>query len=137
MIRLPRVYHPVGLWEEIDSNMWGGVDDRKNMLECAINFTGDHILYGSYMLRVIKKWPYSCENALTDYMLNRKAWVGHAACAMAIGCPEDITRKAWGLLTHEQRSLANRRAAFAIGEWEKDYRASKGMCRNVAQKVLL
>lgn len=136
-MRLSRVYHPIALWEEIESNMWGVVDDRKDMLQRAIHFTGDHNLYGSYMLRVIKEWPYSCENALTDYLLNRKAWLGHAACAMAIGCPEDITRKAWGLLTHEQRTLANRRAAFAIGEWEKDYRARKGICRNVAQKVLL
>lgn len=136
MSKFIRVYHPVNLWEEIESNMWGEVEDRKSMLQQAIDFTGNHMLYGSYMLRVIREWPYSCENALTDSMLNRKAWLGHAACAMAIHCPEDITRKAWGFLTHEQRTLANRRAAFAIGAWEESYRASNGLRRDVAQAVL-
>jgi hypothetical protein len=134
---LVRVYHPVHLWEEVtQSNMWGEVEDRKEMLKKAVEFTGDHKLYGSYMFRVIEEWPYSCENALTDRMLNRKAWIGHAACAMAIGCPEDITRKAWGFLTHEQRAMANRQAATAIGKWEENYRKSKGLCPNVARPML-
>ena len=137
MSNLARVYHPVHLWEEItQSNMWGEVDDRKAMLQRAIEFTGDHKLYGSYMFRVIREWPYSCENALTDRMLNRKAWIGHAACAMAIGCPEDITRKAWGFLTYEQRTLANRQAATAIRQWEENYRESKGLCPHVEGPML-
>lgn len=136
MNRLKRVYHPVDKWEEMSSNMWGDVQDRKDMLEKAIKFTGDNELYGRYMLRVINEWPISCENALTDYNLNRKAWIGHAACALAIGCPEDITRKAWGMLTYEQRTLANRRAAIAIGKWEERYRKDHFLYEDVAEPML-
>lgn len=136
MIRFKRVYHPVDQWEEIKSAMWDDCDDRATMLQNAIEFTGDWNTYGDYMDLVIQEWPISCENALSDYMLNRKAWLGHAACALAIGCPEDITRKAWGHLTDEQRKMANRRAAIAIGHWEENYAKSKGILRNVDEPVL-
>lgn len=102
--------------------MWGDVEDRKSFLEKAIEFTGDHKRYGRYMRKIVREWKYSCENALTDPMLNKRAWVGHAACARAIRCPEDITRKAWGFLTDEQRILANAEAERAIQIWQDSRR---------------
>lgn len=115
-----RIYHPIHKWEEIPANMWGDVTDREAYLARAIEFTGDHKRYGSFMRRVVSEWPFSCENALTDHALNKKAWIGHAACALALGCSEDITREAWGRLTDEQRLLANKEAARAIQIWEND-----------------
>jgi len=136
-MKFSRVYHPYEQWEEIKHNMWGKVENRAAMLERAIAFTGDHKLYGQHMVRVINEWPISCENALTDQNLNQKAWVGHAACALAINCPEDITRKAWGYLTDEQRFLANREAARAIARWVKNYTKDKPILGNVGKQVLL
>ena len=118
---MKRVWHPIHNWEELESGMWDEVSNKSELLEKAIEFTGDHELYGSYMHRVINEWQISCENALTDSLLNRRAWIGHAACALALRCPEDITRKAWGHLTDEQRVLANRQADRAIKEWEYNY----------------
>lgn len=117
--------------------MWGEVDDAAGMLERAIAFTGDHRLYGSYMMRVVAEWKFSCENALTDSSLNQKAWVGHAACAMAIGCPEDITRKAWGYLSDEQRFLANKEADRAIRQWRFNFSESDEVCQNMGKQMLL
>jgi hypothetical protein len=88
------------------------------------------------MQRVIKEWPISCENALTDYSLNRKAWVGHAACALALGCPEDITRQAWKELTYEQQLLANKEADGAIKAWEYNYIKDRGLYSNVGKPML-
>lgn len=136
MQKFPKVYHPVHLWEEISHNMWGEVEDKGGALGKAIEFTGDHILYGKHMMRVIKEWPYSCENALTDNSINKKAWIGHAACALAMLCPEDIVRKAWGYLTDEQRLLANGQAIAAIGHWQSDYAKSKGLRGDVEQALL-
>jgi hypothetical protein len=136
-MKFDRVYHPVSLWEEVGYNMWGDVADSACFLERAISFTGDHELYGNYMLQVALNWRYSCENALTDYSLNRKAWIGHAACALAIGCPEDITRKAWGFLTNEQRALANAQAESAIRVWERRYASSIGVPFDMDEPVLL
>jgi hypothetical protein len=135
-MKIERVYHPYWDWEEVEFNMWGTVDDRKKWLKKAIEFTGDHKKYGRFMMRVINEWPISCENALTDSMINRKAWIGHAAVALAIQCPEDIVREAWGLLTDEQRLLANKEAERAVQTWENNYLQSKGLCDNVGGSLL-
>jgi hypothetical protein len=135
-MKLKRVYHPYWDWEEIDHNMWGSVGDRRAATQKAIKFTGDHVLYGRFMLRVVNEWPVSCENALTDYAINRKAWVGHAACALALGIPEDITRLAWGKLTDEQRLLANKKAERAIQQWEHDYSKISGLHTDMGTALL-
>jgi hypothetical protein len=135
-MKLKRVWSPIDQWEEVPANMWGEVANRRLYLQRAVIFTGNHRLYGRYMRRVTREWPNSCINALTDYNLNRKAWIGHAACALALRCPEDITRQAWGLLTDEQRTLANRQADRAICAWEVRYRASFGIRSDVAAPLL-
>jgi hypothetical protein len=135
-MKFNRIYHPYWDWEEIDSNMWGTVESRDKFLKKAIEFTGDHKIYGRFMMRVAREWPKSCENSLTDYSINRKAWIGHAACAMALGCPEDITRQAWAELTDEQRILANREAEAAIQYWEGLHAKSIGLCNQVESQML-
>lgn len=136
MKKLKRVYHPYNKWEEIKYNMWGSVADFKWWLEKAIVFTGDHELYGSFMIRVINEWPVSCENALTDGFINKKAWVGHAAAALAMRCPEHVTRKAWGYLTDEQQFLANKQAERAIRTWQNMYIESKQLHKGVGEPML-
>ena len=117
-----RVYHHYSKWEEIGAGMWATVSasDRPSMLTRAIEFTGDHVLYGSWMMRVIAEWPMSCEHNLSDISQNRRAWVGHAAVCLAIGIPEDVVREAWGHLTDGQRRLANLQADKAIETWERN-----------------
>jgi hypothetical protein len=113
-------WHPFWEWEEVRHNMWGKVTDRKEWLQKAIDFTGDHELYGHWMMQVIHAWPRSCEHHLTKLNTNRKPWIGRAAVAMAIQCPEDIVREAWGCLTEEQQRLANLAAERAIEYWEME-----------------
>lgn len=125
------------LWEEIKYNMWGRVENRKEYLSKAIEFTGNHKLYGKYMNMVVDNWPNSCLNALTDDKLNQKAWIGHAACALAIQCPEYITREAWGYLSNVQREMANIQAKRAIKRWNKNNNTEgSAIHTDVAQPML-
>ena len=135
-MKLRQVYHPVQQWEEIAHNMWGRVDDRAGYTQRAINFTGDHKLYGSFMRRVCDEWPISTENAFTDPYLNHRAWVGHAACALAFNCPEDIVRQAWRFLSDEQKLLANKEASRAIAGWRRSYIKDRSLRRDVAAPML-
>lgn len=122
---IERIYHPYSIWEEADTNMWGSVKDKEAYLKVAIEFTSNHKLYGAHMNRVVNEWKYSCEHNLSNVTQNRKAWIGHAACALAFNCPEDIVRKAWGYLTDEQRIAANQEADKAIIKWELNYSCQK------------
>lgn len=102
--------------------MWQNVpkDKAERLLIEAIKFIGDHKLYGSFMLKVLDQWPISCEQNLTDDSINKRAWIGQAACFIAIECPEHITRQAWHYLTQDQQDKANNQADIAIEKWEKD-----------------
>ena len=109
---MKRIYHTHDKWEDL--GMWM----RKPFpVERAIEFTGNAELYGSWMWKVICEWPIACEHNLTGTG-NRRAWLGHAACFMAIGCPESVTRKAWGMLTSQQRIDADQQAQDCIDVWE-------------------
>lgn len=120
---MKRVYHRYEVWEEYAHGMWRKVSNNEydEFLRKAIEFTGDTELYGSYMMRVANEWPYSCEHNLTCSGMNRQAWIGHAACCLAISCPEYITRDAWWMLSQEQRDKANLKADEAIAYWESKY----------------
>lgn len=110
------VWHPFWVLEEVQNNMWGDSIHRKTWREIAASFTGNHALYGNWMRRVVDEWQNSCEHNLTKPG-DKRAWIGHAAVAMAIKCPEDIVREAWGDLTDEQREKANKQASEAIEYW--------------------
>jgi len=124
---IDRIYHHYTDWEETDSRMWRSVKEKESYLKVAIDFTGDAKLYGEHMQNVIREWKISCEHNLSNQTQNRKAWIGHAACALAFGCPESIVREAWGYLSQQQQDDANDVADIAIKLWEE--RHLEGLCQ--------
>jgi hypothetical protein len=119
--KVKKIYHPYWLWEEFISGMWRKetIEYEQANFENIVQFTGNHEIYGDAMLEVIENWQISCEDKLSNISLNRKAWLGHAACCYKHGYPEYLVRKAWGTLTENQRELANNKANEAIKLWEQ------------------
>jgi len=124
-ILIERIYHPFWAWEETYTDMWRTAENREELLQKAIEFTGQPALYGKWMMEVIDDWPISCEHNLSNLTQNRRAWIGHAACANAFNCPEDIVREAWSHLSELQQKLANKAADRAIAAWESRYAEKK------------
>lgn len=122
---MKQVFYPFWEWEDI--GMWRALEsgERAGFLSKAIEFTGNAKAYGQAMLQVIPAMPIACRQNLTDTGQNRRAWIGHAACFLAINCPEDVTREAWGLLTQQQRDEANAVADHAIEQWEHEQHETK------------
>ena len=114
------IWHSWHKWEEVPYNMWGNVSHRKTWLEMAVLFTGNADLYGEYMRKVASEWKYSCEHNLTKSG-DKRPWIGHAAVAMAINCPEDVVREAWGHLSEQQQIAANWQAEQAIKSWRENH----------------
>lgn len=113
---IKRIWHPYWTWEELKYNMWGKVDNKDEMLNKAYSFMKQSDLWGKYMLKVVKKWKYSCEYSLTAN-INKQAWIGAAAVALKLKCPEDITREVWSKLSDKERENANKEADKAIKYW--------------------
>jgi hypothetical protein len=128
-LNIKRVYYPYWQWEDYQQGMWRILpkQEEQEYLNKAIEFTGNYKLYGSYMLKVLQEYPISCKQFLTNLSINRRAWIGHAACNIAINCPEYITRQAWKQLTDNQRILANLEADKAILKWEL-YNSKEQLC---------
>lgn len=125
-----QVYFPYTVWEEYYYGMWRNVygQERETYFKKAVEFTGNAKLYGRFMQKVIKLWSYSCLHNLSNNSINRQAWIGHAACCLALNCPEDITRLAWHQLTQKQQDDANAQADKAIVKWEQMYQRGLPLC---------
>jgi hypothetical protein len=130
---MDRVYFSYDKWEDWHYGMWRNVYglERNRLLGKAVEFTGNACKYGSFMLKVIREWPYSCLHNLSNVSMNRQAWIGHAACCLAINCPEDITRLAWHKLTQQQQDEANEQANKAIEQWEAQYYKGIQLCLSI------
>jgi hypothetical protein len=121
---ITRVYIPYYDWEDWKNGMWSKVDQETEsvMLKKAIEFTGDHVAYGSAMERVIKAWPKTMLNSLTNTGINRRAFLGHCAVMLELQIPEYIVRMAWKELTNEQQVLADAQAQKHIDNYERENR---------------
>ena len=121
---MKRIFHHYEFWEDYANGMWRTLSRELEfeIIPLAVEFTGNHKLYGAAMLRVVSEWPISCEHNLTNVSINRKAWLGHAACCLEYGWPEYLVRQAWHSLTQKQQDDANERALEAIKTFESKHR---------------
>ena len=111
----------LGMWKK----MHGA--EREAMFLRVANFMVDTQAFKAAMFRAIVEWPKATEMNLTTTSVNQQAWVGHAACFLAVGSPEEVTRDAWWTLTAIQQRDANRAADEAIAHWKNTYNPS---CQN-------
>lgn len=117
---MKRIYHSYDKLEETKAGLWRrptGSEREALILECG-HFMANTAAFRSAMVRAIHEWPISCEQNFSTKSINRQAWLGHAACCIAIGCPEEPTRAAWWTLTQSQRDAADAAAEEVIKEWE-------------------
>jgi len=119
---IKQIFIPYYEWEDYINGMWNNGND--NQLKDAVIFTSNYIEYGNAMAEVIKAWPKTMLNSLTNLSINRKAFLGHCAVSYKLNIPESITRQAWGLLTNEQRFKANEIAQKHINNYDYEYKKS-------------
>ena len=131
LMKIKQVYIPYWEWEDYLAGMWGK-DDR---VQEAVDFTGNHILYGNAMKEVIQAWPKTMLNSLTNPSINKRAFLGHCAVCYKTGICESTTRAAWRLLTDQQRKDADKVAQETINEWLHDYR-NKQVHKAVGKSLL-
>lgn len=142
MNKVKQVYIPYWEWEDFKCGMWRNLDklEEEVFLRKAIEFTGNHILYGKAMIDVSLAWPRTMLNSLTNHNINRRAFLGHCACQYAKNIPEYITRMAWKELNDKQRFLADKVAQKTIDNWMINYveneKQNTGIHKSMGKQML-
>lgn len=115
---MERIFHHFSRWEDFHAGMYDeSKDGRQDRVRRAAVILGTPELCQEAMEKVIAEWPIATEYNLSNAEINRKAWLGQAACCCYAGIHEDETREAWGIMTEPQRVEANRIAAQIIRRW--------------------
>lgn len=115
---MERIFHHYELWEDYHAGMYDECKDGREERVCrAAEILGTPEICREAMEMVIAEWELATEYNLSNAEINRKAWLGQAACCCYAGIHEDETREAWGRMTEAQRVEANRIAGMLIRRW--------------------
>lgn len=124
MIKHKQVFYNHCFWEKDHSRMWKKLngEEKNYAIKQSFKVMSDAEKFYTAMIKVIREWPIVCEHNFTNNSQNRRAWLGHAACCIAVGSPEETTRIAWWKLTQKQRDDADEIAELIIEVWGKFYK---------------
>lgn len=113
-----RIYHHCDLLEE--APMWGNAPPSQvdELIDRSADLLREPDSFRSACRAVLMVWPYSTEHNLSARCMNRKAWMGWAACCVNHNSTEYTTRNAWRMLDEEEQERANEIAGEVIKEWE-------------------
>lgn len=114
-----RVYLPYWRWEDYADGMYAIPWNMADEMERARDLLADPGRLKDSMGAVVDSWPNATSHQLTNLEQNRRAWIGQAACRLAVKATAVATRAAWWQLTDPQRDAANAAADSIIREWEE------------------
>jgi hypothetical protein len=112
-----RIFHHYEKWECWKYGMYG--KKYNNVTEQCVLLFSSKENFKLACLAVIEKWKFSAEYFLTDMSINRRAWLGQAACSIWINCNENDAKAAWNKLSHAQQKQANQIAQQIINEFNQ------------------
>lgn len=108
MPNIKQIHHPYHLWEDFKNGMYcGTTDNDPDLIEKAKSLLSNTKLFYSTAKEILTRWPISSSVNLSNVGINRRAWIGQAACSYLHSVPETLTRVAWMELNDIQRFEAN------------------------------
>lgn len=114
-----RFWAPYDSREDYRAGMWRRArgSSEVTLIALAVRLLRDTARFRDVLSRVIREWPVSCRVEFTRRG-SHEAWMGAAACCLAHGVPEGLTRRAWWKLTDAEQLRANAVAREALLLWE-------------------
>lgn len=114
-----RIFHTFDKWECHKAGFYRASVEGMTAEECRIayrDFLADTERFRVAANKVINEWVYSCEHCLTNFAMNRIAWIGQAAMCYETGIPSQFC-SGYNLLTEDQKNSANEVALDVLNDW--------------------
>lgn len=114
-----RVFHTYDKWECEKAGFYKQQMDGMTSEECKVayrDFLADSDRFRNAANCVITEWVNSCEHYLTNFAMNRIAWIGQAAMCYETGIPSKFC-SGFNLLTEEEKEEANSVALDVLNDW--------------------
>lgn len=114
-----RVFHTYEKWECHKAGFYAQNVDGKTASQCEEeyrDFLADTERFRKAANCVVNEWTHSCEHYLTNFAMNRIAWMGQAAMCYETGIPSKYC-SGFNLLTDKQKEEANLVALDVLNDW--------------------
>lgn len=106
-------------WEDYKNGMYCGTVNRdEEQIKNAKKVLSDPYLFKNILIDLVRQWQISSKVNLTNTGINRRAWLGAAACSFKFNVTETNTRYAWNELNEKQQFEANTIAEEIINQFE-------------------
>ena len=116
-MKIKQIYHHYTKWEDYKCGFYS---KRETNTDKVFELFNDEYKTKKYMKKVITDWTISCEHNLSNYSMNRVAYIGQAACCIYAGIPSLTTMYAWKFLDYEVQERSNKIAIKNILLWEQN-----------------
>lgn len=117
-----RIFHTYDKWECHKAGFYAPKLDGLSPEGCRFyysSFLANPSKFRAAALKMTKEWKHSCEHYLTNFAMNRIAWIGQASVCYEAGVPSKFC-SGYNLLTDEQKDAANEVALEVLNEWLAD-----------------
>jgi len=104
-------------WEDYQNGLYSDFLDSEKGVSDAFYLLTNPDVFASVCDDLLLQWSVSTLVNMTNPNINKRAWIGQAACCFKYGVPEHLTRLAWSQMTTEQRFSANCVAESKIKQW--------------------
>lgn len=114
-----RIFHTYDKWECQKAGFYASKYDGMSAAECMEQyrkFLSDTDRFERAAMAMISEWKNSCEHYLTNFAMNRIAWIGQAAMCFETGIPSKFCG-GFNLLDDEQKAAANEVALKVLNVW--------------------
>ncbi len=120
---MKQIFHPYTEWECFLAGMYSGkngIDIDEGRAKYA-GFLRNTAGFASAMNAVSIEWPKSCEHFLTNYHINRIAWLGQSSACYATGLSRAF-RSGFYNMTATEQGVANMTAKNFLIQWTNEHK---------------
>jgi len=120
---MKRIYHHFERWECVKAGFYEtspphGIH-KELAKEMYAEFLSNIPRFQNALDRVLKEWPNSCDQFLSNENINRIAWLGQASMCIETGIPSEF-KSGFRLLSLDQQRVANKAALVCLNKWLKE-----------------